>query len=74
MNTYDIISNTIIIKVNYQGTRYKLVQEGDFMSLTYTLFSADGKNIIDENDPLYDMIIEDFESASNEGRVNDNIY
>jgi len=74
MNTYDIISNTIIIKVNYQGTQYKLVREGDFMSLTYTLFSADGKNIIDENDPLYDMIIEDFESASNEGRVSDTIY
>jgi hypothetical protein len=73
MNTYDIISNTTIIKVNYQGTQYKLVQEGDFMSLTYTLFSADGKNIIDENNPLYDMIIEDFESASNEGRVNDTI-
>jgi len=74
MNTYDIVSNTIIIKVNYQGTQYKLVREGDFMSLTYTLFSADGKNIIDENDPLYDMIIEDFESASNEGRVSDTIY
>ena len=74
MNTYDIISNTIIIKVNYQGTQYKLVREGDFMSLTYTLFSTDGKNIIDENDPLYDMIIEDFESALNKGRVNDNIY
>lgn len=73
MNTYDIISNTTIIKVNYQGTQYKLVREEDFMSLTYTLFSADGKNIIDENDLLYDMIIEDFESASNEGRVNNPI-
>lgn len=74
MNTYDIISNTTIIKVNYQGTQYKLVREEDFMSLTYTLFSADGKNIIDENDPLYDMIIEDFESALNEGRVDDITY
>jgi hypothetical protein len=73
MNTYDIISNTTIIKVNYQGTQYKLVREEDFMSLTYTLFSADGKNIIDENDLLYDMIIDDFESASNKGRVNDPI-
>ena len=71
MNTYDIISNTTIIKVNYQGTQYKLVREQDFASLTYTLSSADGKDIIDENDPLYDMIIEEFESALNEGRVND---
>ena len=69
MNTYDIISNTTIIKVNYQRTQYKLVREQDFASLTYTLSSADGN--IDENDPLYDMIIEEFESALNEGRVND---
>ena len=74
MNTYDIISNTTIIKVNYQGTQYKLVREQDFASLTYTLFSAGGKDIIDENDPLYDMVIEEFESALNEGRVDDITY
>ena len=69
MNTFEIIQNISIIKVNYQGTQYKLVQEQDFASLTYTLSSADGN--IDENDPLYDMIIEEFESALFEGRVND---
>ena len=69
MNTFEIIQNISIIKVNYEGTQYKLVQEQDFASLTYTLSSADGN--IDENDPLYDMIIEEFESALNEGRVND---
>ena len=69
MNTFEIIQNKTIIKVNYQGTQYKLVQEQDFASLTYTLSSADGN--IDENDPLYDMIIEEFESALNKGRVND---
>ena len=69
MNTFEIIQNISIIKVNYEGTQYKLVQEQDFASLTYTLSSADGN--IDENDPLYDMIIEGFESALNEGRVND---
>lgn len=74
MNTFEIIQNTSIIKVNYQGTQYKLVQEQDFASLTYTLFSADGKNIIDENDPLYDMVVEEFESALNEGRVDDITY
>ena len=74
MNTYDIISNTTIIKVNYQGTQYKLVREQDFASLTYTLSSADGKDIIDENDPLYDMVVEEFESALNEGRVDDITY
>ncbi len=52
MNTFEIIQNTTIIKVNYQGTQYKLVQEQDFASLTYTLFSANGKDIIDENDPF----------------------
>ena len=74
MNTYDIISNTTIIKVNYQRTQYKLVREQDFASLTYTLSSADGKDIIDENDPLYDMVVEEFESALNEGRVDDITY
>ena len=69
MNTFEIIQNKTIIKVNYEGTQYKLVEEQDFASLTYTLSSADGN--IDENDPLYDMIIEGFESALNEGRVND---
>ena len=69
MNTFEIIQNKTIIKVNYEGTQYKLVQEQDFASLTYTLSSADGN--IDENDPLYDMIIEEFESALFEGRVND---
>ena len=69
MNTFEIIQNISIIKVNYEGTQYKLVEEQDFASLTYTLSSADGN--IDENDPLYDMIIEEFESALNEGRVND---
>jgi hypothetical protein len=69
MNTFEIIQNKTIIKVNYEGTQYKLVEEQDFASLTYTLSSADGN--IDENDPLYDMIIEEFESALNEGRVND---
>ena len=69
MNTFEIIQNISIIKVNYQGTQYKLVEEQDFASLTYTLSSADGN--IDENDPLYDMIIEEFESALYEGRVND---
>ena len=69
MNTFEIIQDISIIKVNYEGTQYKLVQEQDFASLTYTLSSADGN--IDENDPLYDMIIEEFESALNEGRVND---
>ena len=69
MNTFEIIQNISIIKVNYQGTQYKLVEEQDFASLTYTLSSADGN--IDENDPLYDMIIEEFESALFEGRVND---
>ena len=72
MNTFEIIQNISIIKVNYEGTQYKLVQEQDFASLTYTLSSADGN--IDENDPLYDMIIEGFESALNEGRVNDTTY
>ena len=74
MNTFEIIQNISIIKVNYQGTQYKLVEEQDFASLTYTLSSADGKDIIDENDPLYDMIIEEFESALNEGRVDDITY
>ena len=74
MNTFEIIQNISIIKVNYQETQYKLVQEQDFASLTYTLSSADGKDIIDENDPLYDMIIEEFESALNEGRVDDITY
>jgi hypothetical protein len=69
MNTFEIIQNKTIIKVNYEGTQYKLVEEQDFASLTYTLSSADGN--IDENDPLYDMIIEEFESALFEGRVND---
>lgn len=69
MNTFEIIQNISIIKVNYEGTQYKLVEEQDFASLTYTLSSADGN--IDENDPLYDMIIEEFESALFEGRVND---
>ena len=69
MNTFEIIQNKTIIKVNYEGTQYKLVEEQDFASLTYTLSSADGN--IDENDPLYDMIIEEFESALYEGRVND---
>lgn len=72
MNTFEIIQNISIIKVNYEGTQYKLVEEQDFASLTYTLSSADGN--IDENDPLYDMIIEDFESALNEGRVDDITY
>ena len=72
MNTFEIIQNISIIKVNYEGTQYKLVEEQDFASLTYTLSSADGN--IDENDPLYDMIIEGFESALNEGRVNDTTY
>ena len=72
MNTFEIIQNKTIIKVNYEGTQYKLVEEQDFTSLTYTLSSADGN--IDENDPLYDMIIEGFESALNEGRVNDTTY
>ena len=72
MNTFEIIQNISIIKVNYEGTQYKLVEEQDFASLTYTLSSADGN--IDENDPLYDMIIEEFESALNEGRVNDTTY
>ena len=74
MNTFEIIQNISIIKVNYQGTQYKLVQEQDFASLTYTLSSADGKDIIDENDPLYDMVVEEFESALNEGRVDDITY
>ena len=74
MNTFEIIQNTAIIKVNYQGTQYKLVREQDFASLTYTLFSANGKDIIDENDSLYDMVIDEFESALNEGRVNDITY
>ena len=69
MNTFEIIQNKTIIKVSYEGTQYKLVEEQDFASLTYTLSSADGN--IDENDPLYDMIIEEFESALFEGRVND---
>ena len=69
MNTFEIIQNNTIIKVKYEGTQYKLVEEQDFASLTYTLSSADGN--IDENDPLYDMIIEEFESALFEGRVND---
>ena len=69
MNTFEIIQNKTIVKVNYEGTQYKLVEEQDFASLTYTLSSADGN--IDENDPLYDMIIEEFESALFEGRVND---
>lgn len=72
MNTFEIIQNKTIIKVNYEGTQYKLVEEQDFASLTYTLSSADGN--IDENDPLYDMIIEEFESALNEGRVDDITY
>jgi len=72
MNTFEIIQNISIIKVNYQGTQYKLVQEQDFASLTYTLSSADGN--IDENDPLYDMVVEEFESALNEGRVDDITY
>ena len=72
MNTFEIIQNISLIKVKYEGTQYKLVQEQDFASLTYTLSSADGN--IDENDPLYDMIIEGFESALNEGRVNDTTY
>ena len=72
MNTFEIIQNKTTIKVNYQGTQYKLVQEQDFASLTYTLSSADGN--IDENDPLYDMVVEEFESALNEGRVDDITY
>ena len=72
MNTFEIIQNKTIIKVNYEGTQYKLVEEQDFASLTYTLSSADGN--IDENDPLYDMIIEEFQSALFEGRVNDITY
>jgi len=72
MNTFEIIQDISIIKVNYQGTQYKLVREQDFASLTYTLSSADGN--IDENDPLYDMVVEEFESALNEGRVNDTTY
>jgi hypothetical protein len=72
MNTFEIIQNKTIIKVNYEGTQYKLVEEQDFASLTYTLSSADGN--IDENDPLYDMIIEEFQSALNEGRVDDITY
>jgi len=72
MNTFEIIQNKTIIKVNYEGTQYKLVQEQDFASLTYTLSSADGN--IDENDPLYDMVVEEFESALNEGRVDDITY
>ena len=74
MNTFEIIQNISIIKVNYQGTQYKLVEEQDFASLTYTLSSADGKDIIDENDPLYDMIITEFEEQLQEGRVNDITY
>lgn len=74
MNTFEIIQNISIIKVNYEGTQYKLVQEQDFASLTYTLSSADGKDIIDENDPLYDMVVDEFESALNEGRVDDITY
>ena len=74
MNTFEIIQDISIIKVNYQGTQYKLVQEQDFASLTYTLFSANGKDIIDENDPLYDIVVEEFESALNEGRVDDITY
>lgn len=72
MNTFEIIQNKTIIKVNYEGTQYKLVEEQDFASLTYTLSSADGN--IDENDPLYDMIIEEFQSALFEGRVDDITY
>jgi hypothetical protein len=72
MNTFETIQNKTIIKVNYEGTQYKLVEEQDFASLTYTLSSADGN--IDENDPLYDMIIEEFQSALNEGRVSDITY
>ena len=72
MNTFEIIQNISIIKVNYQGTQYKLVEEQDFASLTYTLSSADGN--IDENDPLYDMIITEFEEQLQEGRVNDTTY
>ena len=72
MNTFETIQNISIIKVNYEGTQYKLVEEQDFASLTYTLSSADGN--IDENDPLYDMIIEEFQSALNEGRVSDITY
>ena len=74
MNTFEIIQDISIIKVNYQGTQYKLVQEQDFASLTYTLFSANGKDIIDENDPLYYIVVEEFESALNEGRVDDITY
>ena len=74
MNTFEIIQNISIIKVNYKGTQYKLVQEQDFASLTYTLSSADGKDIIDENDPLYDMIITEFEEQLQEGRVNDTTH
>jgi hypothetical protein len=74
MNTFEIIQNTSIIKVNYQGIQYKLVEEQDFASLTYTLFSANGKDIIDENDPLYDMIITEFEEQLQEGRVDDITY
>jgi hypothetical protein len=74
MNTFEIIQNTSIIKVNYQGIQYKLVEEQDFASLTYTLFSANGKDIIDENDPLYDMIITEFEEPLQEGRVDDITY
>ena len=72
MKTFEIIQNTAIIKVNYQGTQYKLVREQDFASLTYTLSSADGN--IDENNPLYEMVIDEFESALNEGRVDDITY
>ena len=72
MNTFEIIQNISIIKVNYEGTQYKLVEEQDFASLTYTLSSADGN--IDENDPLYDMIITEFEEQLQEGRVNDITY
>jgi hypothetical protein len=40
-----------------------LVREQDFASLTYILFSANGKDIIDENNPLYDRVVEEFEST-----------
>jgi hypothetical protein len=71
MNTFEIIQNTTIIKVNYQGTQYKLVQEQDFANLTYTLFTEDGKEIIDKGSTtnmfLYDDIVNEFEKQLQEG-------
>jgi len=78
MNTFEIIQNTAIIKVNYQGTQYKLVREQDFASLTYTLFTGDGREIIAEgsatNTFLCDDTITEFEEQLREGRVDDITY